>query len=384
MVGVEVPVALLPAHQRGVEHRQQRRPRLDGAARARGRRAAASRCRRTPAPPRRPRGRRARGVRRPWSRPATTPRRSRCRARRSAASGATSAAYPSSAGSGDRLLPQPVGHRRPHRARDAPVPAVATAHQVGGEAEVGEQARVVPQRAGRDGHGRGELGEQSAQVACRDPVGVLLEVGEHAGAGARRARRRRRGRCPAFSTSLAIRRRSMPATRADALPQAAGQQVAREDEQGAPHGQLLDQRAVVVQRPVDVGAGDPVDAGVQREVGRRRLGGVQDGHGAGGRDRVGHPVLRGDAVAARHPGATLHVGDQADRLAHVVARPLTSRCCRGRPGSGPRRTAAGRPTRRRATSGCAAAGRRRRGPAGRSTGRSAGGCRCTGRWSRRP
>ncbi len=241
--------------------------------------------------------------------------------------------------------------------------AVAPPHQVGGEPEVGEQAGVVPQRARGDGDRRGQLGEQRPEVGRRDPVGVVVEVGEHPGAGGDEPR------LPVGGDAGLLHVLGDPAAlgAGDPLrraPPGGGQQVAGEDEEGAPHGQLLDQGAVVVQRPVDVGPGDAVDARVDGEVGRRRLRRVQDRHRAGGRHRVGHPVLRGDPVPAGHPGASLRVGDETDRRAQGVA-PRSHRDAVEAARTGRRRRApAARPRPARAPCACAAAGRGRPGPAG--------------------
>ena len=70
----------------------------------------------------------------------------------------------------------------------------------------------------------------------------------------------------------------MPATRADALGHTAGSRSRGNDEQGASHGELLDEAAVVVERPVDVGDREDSDARPAGQVDRRRLGGVQHGH----------------------------------------------------------------------------------------------------------
>ena len=71
--------------------------------------------------------------------------------------------------------------------------------------------------------------------------------------GRRRARPRRRRPARPARRSLASRRAARVGDPGRRAPPGRRQQVAREDEQGAPHRELLDQGAVVVQRPVDVG-----------------------------------------------------------------------------------------------------------------------------------
>ena len=70
-----------------------------------------------------------------------------------------------------------------------------------------------------------------------------------------------------------------------------------------------------------VGDLDPVDAGGDREVDRRRLGRVQHCHRAGGCLRIGDTVSRGDRVPHGEPRPPLVVGD----VPHVVILPGTGR-----------------------------------------------------------
>ena len=382
---VEVPVALPPPHQRRVQHRQQGGPRLD----------------------------RRLGLEVVGQQPPGVPR---LQGHGDGADVGERAAYgrlggaqpPHQVGLGAGPEgPQPAAHQRgvalvarrsgagrspshcsigTHTGREMrQCPPLRAADQVGGEAEVGEQAGVVPAGARRDLHVRGELGEQrrggrprrGPSGWCRRCASTPVAGGVEPGVAVR-----------GDAGPLHVLGDPAPLGAGDPLRGAAprrGQQLAREDEQGAAHRQLLDEGAVVVQRALDVGARHAVDAGVQREVRRRRLGRVQDRHGAGGRDRVRQPVLRGDAVAARHPGATLRVGDQPDRLAHAAASPLTSRCCRGRPASAPRRTGRSA-TDRDHERGAGPQHQREEGETQGVAGpaRSGGGCRCTGRWSGRP
>ncbi len=249
----------------------------------------------------------------------------------------TSSAYPSSAFGRGRYVAEPVAHQRPPRLGEPPVAGVRTADDRALDPELGEHA-------GRD-RDVGAVGLARREVEPRlqrgHPLADLLggqrrrrrEHGQHRRPGVVRATRRRRrpGRpsrppWPAGSPECA-------ATRADALPHAAGQQVAREDEQGAPHRELLDQRAVVVQRPVDVGDRDAVDAGAHREVDGGRLGGVQHRDRPRRRLRVGRAVPGRQRVPPRQPGSALGVGNVAhDGLVSPECR--RSRCCAGpRPGS---------------------------------------------------
>ncbi len=107
------------------------------------------------------------------------------------------------------------------------------------------------------------------------------------------------------------------------------EQVAREGEDGTAHGELLDDRAVVVQRAVDVLRGR-IGAGGDREVDAGRLGRVQADDGLDGlRHRVDAP---GQGVAPTQPGPALLVGDvphvrilaaRADNPPAEVRRPGT-------------------------------------------------------------
>ena len=99
-------------------------------------------------------------------------------------------------------------------------------------------------------------GSSLAQLVRRSSAAPSREPG--------RARARRcavepggavRRRCPAASTSLASRAAAAAGDPGRGAPPDGRQQVAREDEDGAPHRELLDQRAVVVERAVDVGDG---------------------------------------------------------------------------------------------------------------------------------
>ncbi len=100
-------------------------------------------------------------------------------------------------------------------------------------------------------------------------------------------------------------------------PPGRGQQLAGEHEQGPAHGELLDQRACVVERAVDVGHRQVDHPRVQREVDGGRLGGVQHRHRPGGRQSVGDPVRRRDRVPPGETSAPLVVAE----VPHVPIRP---------------------------------------------------------------
>ncbi len=104
-------------------------------------------------------------------------------------------------------------------------------------------------------------------------------------------------------------------------------EVAGEGEQGAAHGQLLDQQPGVVEDGVDVGDAQPVHPCLQGEVDGGWLGGVQDGHGTGGADRVGMAVLGVDAVAPGQPRTALDVRYVLHRamIAHRASDPESTR-----------------------------------------------------------
>ena len=217
----------------------------------------------------------------------------------------TSSAYPSSAFAGGGYVAQPVGHQGPPRLGEPPVAGVLAADERALDPELAEHPRrdrdvgavglarreVEPGLQG--GHPRADLLGGHRAVAAEHLqhrcLGLLQPRGPSSAS-------------PAFSTSLASRvcervgdprRRAAPRRR---------QQVAREDEEGAPHRELLDQRAVVVQRPVDVGHGDPVDAGPDRQVDGRRLGGVQHGDRPRRGLGIGRAVRRAPARAAAPAG----------------------------------------------------------------------------------
>ena len=149
-------------------------------------------------------------------------------------------------GAGPRLLPQPVGHRRPPRPGDPPVAAVDAAHDLAAGAEPaedprGDRDRAAPLGAGRDGDLDVERGQ---------PLAQLLRP--------QRARRRRAGRGPrrrraASQASPSSARPAVDRVATDPLalglgdagrgaPPGGRQQVAREDEEGPAHRELLDQR----------------------------------------------------------------------------------------------------------------------------------------------
>ncbi len=86
------------------------------------------------------------------------------------------------------------------------------------------------------------------------------------------------------------------------------QQVPGDDPHGPSHRHRPDDRPAVIQRGLDIGDGEAAHPGVERQVRRRRLGGMPRGHGRGrGLDRV-VPVVRVQAMAAGDPGAAMVVG----------------------------------------------------------------------------
>ncbi len=91
------------------------------------------------------------------------------------------------------------------------------------------------------------------------------------------------------------------------------QQVAGEDEQGAPHGQLLHQGSVAVERPVDVGDPHVADPRPGGQVHGRRLGGVQHRHRGRRGLRGADAERRGHRVPDGQPGAALIGGHVAHR-----------------------------------------------------------------------
>ena len=263
-VRAEVEGALLPAHHRRVEHRQQRRPRLGVGGPRRRRRAAPSRCRRRPAHLDRLE-RRERGADAPWCRPATRRGRPPCPGRRpqpAARPARRSPPRPSAAGVPRRASPA----SGPPRACDEPPVAV-----VAPRGPAPRRPRTWVSTRGAD---RARCAVLLARRQLEPPLEQRAPARGSPGRSDLGPRERRRAPPPWRARATRHRRRpgrpsrppwpagppAWPATRADALPHAAGSRSG-EDEQGAPHGQLLDQRAVVVQRPLDVGHGHAVDPG---------------------------------------------------------------------------------------------------------------------------
>ena len=79
---------------------------------------------------------------------------------------------------------------------------------------------------------------------------------------------------------------------------------------------MLDQRAVGVERPFEVGDGHPVDARPCREVDGAGVGRVQADDAAGGLDDVSGSLAGRQTVAAREPGAALGDVDLRTRGAY--------------------------------------------------------------------
>ena len=257
--GPEEEVPLLPAHDGGVEHRQQRRPRLD---RRRRRRASSGSTQPVVAAVEGDldgvdvgQARRDGGG---WSR-ATTAGRLRCPGPNVPSQRRTSSAYPSRSGSGSGAPP-------------ASAPSASTA---GGRSASGRRCGRAPARPPR--RAGSAPGARSGRCAPYDlPTATSIRPAS-SGTSSRScwagARRRRRG----GRTTAAPRRRARPPRRRrgrrprppwpagraaarrparEALPQAAGRRSRGKHEERAAHGQLLDQGALVVQRPVDVGDGE--------------------------------------------------------------------------------------------------------------------------------
>ena len=216
-------------------------------------------------------------------------------------------------------LAQPGGHGRPLGSGDAPVAAVATAGDQRLQAELGQDPgrhRHVGAVGLADGDVDAplQLGQLLAQLLRRQ-LAAVRQPGEHGGARPVDPG----GAVLGDPTGLDVLGQPGPELGGEPgarAPPRGRQQVAREDEDGAPHGQLLDQAALLVERPVDVGDREVVDPGVQGEVDGRRLGGVQHRHRLGRGDRVGVPRAGHDAVAGRDPGPPLVVG----HVPHAVPR----------------------------------------------------------------
>ena len=220
----------------------------------------------------------------------------------------------------DRLA-EPVLGPCPARLVEPPVAGVATAQRDALEAEVGEHPRgdrdrpvvrlvgVAADHAGELGHRRAQLGD-AGRPDC-EPLehgrAGGVEPGLAVGGDARAHDRLR--------DPLALRGRD-PGRRA--APRC-GQQVAREDEQGPAHGELLHHGAVVVDRRVDVGRRQALGAGGDREVHGGGLGGVEDRHRAGDRLDAVETVGRRQRVAYADPVAALGVTGPAHQCCPSVA-----------------------------------------------------------------
>ena len=227
--GAEVEVALLPAHHRRVEHRQQRRPRLDRRLRRRGRRAAPSRCRRRRGRPRRPRRRPAPRARRRRWRPATR--------RRSASVPGPNVAQPAA-------RPARRTPRRPRAAAGTlPQPAAPSASTAAGRSASGRALRPrtsspstaeLGEHPGRD-RDVGAVGLADGEVDPARELGQLARAAPGRGSSAPSAepgqhRRPRRvepggavvGEAGGLDLLGQPGAAAAPATRAEALPQAAG------------------------------------------------------------------------------------------------------------------------------------------------------------------
>jgi hypothetical protein len=90
-----------------------------------------------------------------------------------------------------------------------------------------------------------------------------------------------------------------------------GQPLAREDEQRPAHREVLHERPIEVQRPLEIGHRHAFDAGLRGQEDRRRVGAVQADHAAGRLDDVGGAVRAGQTVTPGDPGSTLGNGETA-------------------------------------------------------------------------
>jgi hypothetical protein len=99
------------------------------------------------------------------------------------------------------------------------------------------------------------------------------------------------------------------------------QALAREDEQRATHRQVLDQRPVEVQGPLQIAHGHAGDAHPCGQVDRRGVGPVQADHAPGRLDDVPRPMTRCQAVTTGQPSSAL--GDRDLSHTRILPR-LTS------------------------------------------------------------
>ena len=202
----------------------------------------------------------------------------RCRARTCASQRRTSSAYPS---------------RGPRAARAAPPATAPSASTAGGRSASGRRCGRAPARAStaswvstRGASAtlapyalptarsiRSASSGSSSRRVRRVELGAVGEAGQHRGLGGLEPgravrRRRRRSRPPWPGGRRCVRRHP-----GRGAPPGGRQEIAREDEERAAHRELLDQRAVVVQRPVDVGDREAVARGPAAR-GRRCAGSV--------------------------------------------------------------------------------------------------------------
>ena len=273
----------------------------------------------------------------PWSRPATRPGRPRCRGRRRAAR-------------------PPPARRTPRRSWQRPAPRPASSRSPSSGAARSSSRRrsrrgtIAPDAASGDDHPRGDRDVGLVvPLAAGDPRVERRQAGAHLGGGERARRPRSAARTSArCSSAQAAPSVAMPGgldllgQPADLLagdpgagaPPDGREQVAREGEDGAPHRELLDHRAVVVERAVDV-------ARWRRQRAHAR-GGPRPARWRADtsppRRRPGCRPPVGQGVAHAEPGPALVVVDVPRHLAHVTILPEATPgrrsrgCDRARPG----------------------------------------------------
>ena len=323
MGGVEVEVALLPPHHRGIQGRQERCPRLE-------------RC-----------GVRDVAGQHPAGRAVVEGDLLGLEIRQRAAHRRLGGAQPpldvgGGAGTERRQPPayelgiarglvewvrhvaEPVLGPRPRGLVDAPVAGVACAQDRPLQSQVrqhpgGDRRRPVIGLVGGAADHPGQLGHGGPQLGGgRRPVGQPgerglpggVEPGVPVGGDAR------------FGDQLGDARALAGRHPGRGAAPGGGQQVAGEDEQRPAHGELLDDRSVVVQRGVDVRGRQPLRPLGDCEVHRRGLGGVQDRHRLGHPRDVVQPVGGRQRLAYADPPASLVVGDarKCHRWAWVAAQ----------------------------------------------------------------
>jgi len=209
---------------------------------------------------------------------------------------------------------QPRRHRGPARTRGRPAAGVRRPHDLAGGGQHRQRARTDREVAAP----RLAFAEGDRSVEPRDLL-LQLGVGQRAAAGEHREHLGRYlvepARAIAVESAL-LDEPDLPLALLDGDARAGaglriGQPLAREDEQRPPHRQVFHERPIDVQRALEVGDREPVDAGPAGEEDRGRIGGVQAHDPAGRFHHVFGPVSRRERMAARQPGASFLVGDAA-------------------------------------------------------------------------